>query len=310
VVLFVVGYSRIDVVRHELTETTYQSRLTRSRQQRQVLEQAGEQVLILELQGFIFFGTADNLLKRIKQRIDDSQQPAPRYVQLDFRRVTGLDSTALLSFSRMQQLAKSRGIAILYAGASPQVQRQLAQGAAAEVQEEVRFVSSAEQGVEWCENQILREAGIDVEERPPSLSEQLAEILPETESLAEMLSYFEEMEVEAGYHLIRQGEPAHDLFFIEEGQATVVLNVEEGAPVRLETMGGGVVGEIGFYLDYERTASVVTDVPSRIYRLSRARMRQMEEESPQAAANMHRLIVHLLSERIAHLVNTVGALER
>jgi SulP family sulfate permease len=190
------------------------------------------------------------------------------------------------------------------------VQRQLAQGAAAEVQEEVRFVSSAEQGVEWCENQILREAGIDVEERPPSLSEQLAEILPETESLAEMLSYFEEMEVEAGYHLIRQGEPAHDLFFIEEGQATVVLNVEEGAPVRLETMGGGVVGEIGFYLDYERTASVVTDVPSRIYRLSRARMRQMEEESPQAAANMHRLIVHLLSERIAHLVNTVGALER
>ena len=310
VVLFVVGYSRIDVVRHEMTETTYQSRLSRSQQQRRVIEQAGEQVLILELQGFIFFGTADNLLKRIKQRIEDPQQPSPRFVQLDFRRVTGLDSTALLSFNRMQQLAGSKGITILYAGASPQVQRQLAQGAAAEEQEEVRFATSAEQGVEWCENQILQEAGIDVEEKPPSLSEQLAEILPDAETVAEMLSYFEKMEVEAGYQLIRQGEPARDLFFIEDGQATVMLNVEEGAPVRLETMGGGVVGEIGFYLDYERTASVITDVPSTIYQLSRARMQQMEAENPQAAANMHRVIVHFLSERVAHLVKTVGALER
>ncbi len=310
VVLFVVGYSRIDVVRHELTEATYQSRLSRSRQQRRVLGQAGEQVLILELQGFIFFGTADNLLKRIKQRIEDWQQPAPRFLQLDFRRVTGLDSTALLSFSRLQQLAVSKDITILYAGASPQVQRQLEQGTATEGQEEVHFAASAEQGVEWCENQILQEAGIDVEEKPPTLSEQLAEILPNAESLIEMLSYFEKMEVEAGTHLVRQGEPAHDLFFIEDGQATVVLDVEEGSPVRLETMGGGVVGEIGFYLDYERTASVVTDVPSLVYRLSRARMLQMEAENPQAAANMHRLIVHLLSERVAHLVQTVGALER
>ena len=89
-----------------------------------------------------------------------------------------------------------------------------------------------------------------------------------------------------------------------------MLNVEEGAPVRLAPMGCGVVGEIGFYLDYERTASVITDVPSTIFQLSRARMQQMEAENPQAAANMHRVIVHFLSERVAHLVKTVGALER
>jgi SulP family sulfate permease len=274
------------------------------------LEKEGDQILILELQGFIFFGTADNLFKRLRQRIEDPEQPLPRYVQLDFRRVTGLDSTALLSFSRMQQLAESKGFSLLYASAIPQVQRQLEQSIVVDEEDDVRFAVTLEQGMEWCENQILQEAGLDVNEKPPSLSEQLAEILPGTEDLTEMLTYFEEMEVEPGYRLIRQGEPSHDLFFIEEGQATVELELEEGPPVRLETMGGGVLGEIGFYLGYDRTASVIVDVPSRIYRLTRANMRRMEKENPMAAANMHRLIVHLLSERVAHLVQTVNALER
>jgi SulP family sulfate permease len=310
VVLFVVGYSRIDVVRHELTEATYQSRVTRSHRQRQVLQQEGEQLLILELQGFIFFGTADNLLKRIRQRIEDPERPLPRYVLLDFRRVTGLDSTATLSFSRMQQLAESKGIILFYAGPSAQVRRQLEHGAAADEQQSVRFAASLEIGVEWCENQILHQAGIDVQEQPPSLSEQLSEILPDAESLSEMLPYFEEMDVEAGYRLIQQGEPSQDLFFVQDGQVTALLDLEEGDPVRLQTMGGGVVGEIGFYLGYERTASIIVDVPSRIYRLSRENLRRMEKENPQAAANMHRLIVHLLSERVVHLVKTVSALER
>jgi len=310
VVLFVVGYSRIDVVRHELTEATYQSRVARPRQQRQILEQEGEQLLILELQGFIFFGTADNLLKRIRQRIDDPERPLPRYVQLDFRRVTGLDSTAILSFTRMQQLAGSKGFTLLYAGPSEQVRRQLEQGTGDVEGEEIRFVASTEQGVEWCENQILYQAGIDFQQQPPSLSEQLAEIMPDAQYLAEMLPYFEEMEIETGTYLIQQGESSQDLYFVQDGQVTIVLELERGPPVRLETIGGGVLGEIGFYLGQERTASVIADSPSRVYRLSRTSMQRMEKENPQAAANMHRLIVHMLSERVAHLVKTVDALER
>ena len=55
---------------------------------------------------------------------------------------------------------------------------------------------------------------------------------------------------------------------------------------------------------------VIVDVPSKIYRLSRGNLRRMEKENPQAAGNMHQLVVHLLSERVAHLVKTVNSLER
>jgi SulP family sulfate permease len=309
VLLFVVGYSRIDVVRHEWTEATYHSRVTRSQQQRQILQQEEEQMLILELQGFIFFGTADNLLKRIRRRIEDPELPQPRFVLLDFRRVTGLDSTATLSFSRMQHLAESKRFTLIYAGASAQVRRQLVHGAAGGEQDLVRFSASLEQGVESCENQILQQAGLDGMDHAASLSAQLLEILPDAEYLAETLPYFEELKVDAGTCLIRQGHPPQDLYFVQDGQVTAVIGLEEGDPVRLETMSSGVVGEIGFYLGSERTASVVADVPTTLYRLSRDSLQQMEKENPQAAATLHRLIAHLLSERVAHLVKTVGALE-
>lgn len=310
VVLFVVGYSRIDVVRHRITGAVYHSRVARARPHRQVLKQEGHQLLILELQGFIFFGTAENLLKQIRQRIEDAEEPSPCYILLDFHRVTGLDSTALFSFSRMQQLAESRNFVLFYAALPSQVQRQLEHIVDGREQEMVHFAANLEQGVEWCEDQILQQAGMGDRKRPPSLAEQLAEILPDAEYLSELLPYFEPMEVEAGHRLIKQGEPSHDLYFVQDGQVTAVLEKEDGDPVRLETMGGGVVGEIGFYLGYNRTASIIVDVPSRIYRLSRESMRQMENENPLAAAHMHRLIVHLLSERVAHLVNTVDTLEQ
>ena len=310
IVFFVVGFSRIDVVRHELTEDTYPSRIVRSRQQRQVLEQVSDQVLILELQDFIFFGTADNLFKRIRRRFEDSEKPRPEFVVLDFRRVTGLDSTATLSFTRIQYLAQSKGFVIVYSGTSNQVRRQLEQGTAGTGEESVYFTDSLEKGVETCEDQILQQAKIGLLEQPPSLTEQVAEILPDAEFLSEMLSYFEEMDVEAGYRLIQQGDTSRDLFIVQEGRVTTLLEQGNGDPVRLGTIGGGVVGEIGFYLGYQRTASVVAEGPSRLYRLTRDNMQRMEQENPQAAANLHALVVHLLSERVAHLVKTVNALER
>ena len=309
VVLFVVGYSRIDVVRHEKTETTYFSRVSRSREQCQILQQDEGKLLILELQGFIFFGTSDNLLKRIRRRIEDPDLIQPRCILLDFRHVTGLDSTATLSFMRMQHLAESQAFTLIFTGTSAQVRRQLENTAVEDGQETVRFSPSLEKGVEWYENQILQQAGIGSLLQPPSLYVQLAEILPDAEDLSALLPYFDEMRVDAGYLLIRQGDPSQDLFFVQDGQVTALLGMEEGKPVRLQTIGGGVIGEIGFYLGFERTASVVADVPTTVYRLSRESLQKMEKENPQAAANLHRIIVHLLSERVSHLVRAVASLE-
>ena len=77
--------------------------------------------------------------------------------------------------------------------------------------------------------------------------------------------------------------------------------------VRLRRTGAGTtLGELGFYLDLPRTASVVADKPGKAYRLSVASLARMESEQPQLAAALHRFMAYLLAER---LVNTTQTLE-
>ena len=92
---------------------------------------------------------------------------------------------------------------------------------------------------------------------------------------------------------------------------TAQLEFPDRSPIRLETTRGGqVVGEIGFYLNQPRTAAVVTDEPSTIYRLSMQTLKQMEQNDPKAASAFHQGIIRVVSERLTNTTNTVNALQR
>ncbi|HJP66348.1 MAG TPA: SulP family inorganic anion transporter, partial [Actinomycetota bacterium] len=111
VILFVVNYSRTDVVRHTLSAATFSSNVERGREERDVLRRLGDQAHILELQGFLFFGTATALVDRIAARVRDGGQPPVRFLVLDFRRVTGVDSSAVMSFAKVAKLGEAHGFA-------------------------------------------------------------------------------------------------------------------------------------------------------------------------------------------------------
>lgn len=323
VVLFVVNYSRISVVKHAFSGADYQSRVTRRRAHRQILNRKGDEIYILQLQGFIFFGTANNLLNQVRQRIEATDMPRLRFVVLDFRQVTGLDSTASLSFAKIKQLARMQQIVLVLTnpsgeGASPVQRNSVAKFFAqmgdidqGEAEKTVRIFPDLDRGLEWCENQILLAAGVNLNDDKESLDFHFRSLLPDATNLDGLLKYFERLDVGSGYYLMKQGDPPGDLYFIESGQVTAQLEFPDRNPVRLETMRGGrVVGEIGFYLNQPRTASVVTDEPSTIYRLSIQTLKHMEQSDPEAASLFHQGMIRLVSERLTHLINTVNALQR
>lgn len=309
VILFVVNYSRIDVVKHMLTGRNFHSRVTRGRRQRLLLEELGESILILQLQGYIFFGTANNLLGRVRERIQLALSTRVRFVLLDFRQVTGIDSTALHAFLKLLQLAQEKGIILVLTELHDVIRdRLLREG----MLNEVRFLQvfhDLDHGIEWCENQILKDANIT--DGGQSLREQLMELLPLPAQVDNLLNYLDLKEVGAGEYLICQGDLSKQVYIIASGQVTAQIELPDQDPIRLETMSAGrVVGELGFYLGSPRTASVVADEASKIYVLSKADLEKMEAADPEAASAVHRLIIHLLAERVVHLMDTVNALQR
>lgn len=303
ILMFVLSYSRTAVVRQSFSGATYQSRVTRSPELRRALEGLCEQAMILRLQGYIFFGTANSLFETVRQRSKDG---AFRYVVMDFANVNGLDSTGLLSFQKMRQWAIDERITLMFTSLPPQLQQQLLRGGIVEEPGIIRFFDTMDHGVEWYENELL--AGQpDLPEPLDNLAAQLHYILPE-ESTRRIPDYMTAMETKAGDYLMRQGDASDYMYFVESGQVTAQLETGNGPPTRLETMQGGrVIGELGFYLGTPRTAAVVVDKAGMIYSLSRADWERMYLEDPEAADAFQKIIIRLQGERLVHLTRALQA---
>ncbi len=308
VLLFAVSYSWADVIRAEMSGATYHSRVTRPRQQQLLLDQMAARLAIFQLQGFIFFGTAHTIGDRVKQRISGPDEGRPSHVILDFSRVTGLDSTASISFSKIVQEAARRDISLGIAAPKPVIMNQLIRAGLCEPDAGFRLFASLDKGVEWCEEELLAAAGVDRDVQPPSIAEQLTQILGDAPGVAALTAYMQRLEVDAGQRVIVQGDPADTMYFVESGRVTAQLVRPDGEPVRLQSMASGnVIGEIGFYLGGNRTADVIADEASVIYRLSLADLETMQAKDAHLAAILHRLVAILLSERVAHLTAVVDS---
>lgn len=309
VLLFVISYSRANVVRYELSGSTYHSNVLRPPLYQRLLTAKGDWIYILKLQGFVFFGTANKLLDQVRQRVSDPGKLTPRYIVLDFRLVTGLDSSAVFSFVKMKQLAQSRQIILVFTHLAPTVHHQLEDKVLQHEPDPIwRVFPDLDHGIEWCENQAIEVfEGVGMAARTKSLMEQMRALTPT--SADRLMNYVEEQTVDAGYCLIRQGDEPKGLYFIETGQVTVQLELENNAIIRLRRMDAGtIVGELGVYLNRNATASVVTNRSSLLYRLSTDALKRMEQEEPELAAAFHRYMVNFLAERLAHTTDTLEAL--
>ena len=311
VVLFVVNYSRVDVVKIALSGATYASKVQRPLKHARALRVHGHELFILQLQGFLFFGTANRLVERLRQRMGEGGLPALRYLLLDFRLVSDIDSSALLGFVKMRKLVESQAAGLVFVHTTPAIRRQLESNGIRDGEGlVVRWFPELDRAVEWCENQILRAWNVALEEPDLPLDERLARSMVAVET-PRLMRYLERMEVPAGHMLMRQDEPADDVYLVESGRVTAQMELGDGATVRLLTMGpGSVVGQEELYQATSRTASVVSETPSVLYRLSAGALHRMETDEPSLAIALHHFMARLLTERLGVLQRTLRSLTR
>jgi SulP family sulfate permease len=296
--LFAVNYSRIELVREVEFGSTYRSNVARPPAERLALLSLAGRVQVLRVNGFVFFGTASGLLERIRKRVEAGSL---RFLLVDLRRVTGMDSSAVLSFRKVAQLAAANGFELVFSGVPDTVQAQLRRGGVASSDGVVRFEPDLDHGLQRCEDVLLE--GEDQVPAQEGSSDALAG-LP-----ARLWTYLERRSVPEGTVLIRQGEPPDDLFVLESGRLKVEMTTPNGTRMRLNSMSAGVVvGEIGLYLGAPRTADVVAETPSVVLRLSRASIEQMEVAEPELAAALHRWLAKTLAERLSDASRAFDAL--
>ncbi|HPX12378.1 MAG TPA: cyclic nucleotide-binding domain-containing protein, partial [Syntrophales bacterium] len=305
--LFAFHYSRIPIIRHELSGVSFRSNVERSSRQQNTLQEKGESIHILHLQGYIFFGSAYPLLLHLKEKMEAGGPGGVKHLLLDFGNVSGLDSSSLHIFSRIAQVAETNGVQLVFSGLVPGNEALLvsagciaSRNAGADCLP-ARVFPDLDYAMDWCEEEILREEGVETEALPAILEDHFAELFQKKGLWAHFRTYLDRLDMEKDAVLFQQGEPADDMVFVESGEVTAYLELAGGERKRLRTMGAGtVIGEMGLYLGTPRSATVVTERPSVLYRLTLKNFEKMEEEHSVLANMVHRFIVRILANRLAH----------
>lgn len=307
--LFVVDYSRVDIVNARLSGRYLRSSMELSRERQRLLTLHGETILILRLQGYIFFGTADRLRERIQGWLAEEGDTPTRYLLIDFRRATGIDSSAVLSFLKLAQYAEQKDFRLVLTGLSEPMRTAMRRGGIAlDEDRRLRCYGSLDRGLRWCEKKLLQ--AVEAEEEFSAEPQERLFPLDEGEApTRSLLTHMHRLELPAGHRLVTQGDNSHEMYFIESGQVGVHLMRNDGETVRLKTLSAGTtVGELAFYLDQKRSASVTCDQDSVLWRFGKDDLARLEREAPRLAAQFHQRMATLLSERLSAMNRLVQVL--
>ena len=157
VVLFAINYGRTELVHEVEFGSTYHSNVDRPQGELDALRALGERVQILRMSGFVFFGSASGLLERIRKRVEGGSL---RYLLVDLRRATGMDSSAVMSFRKVVQLAQANGFELVFTGVPDQIVTRLQRDGVVASDGVVRFEPDLDRGLQWCEDGLLAGARV------------------------------------------------------------------------------------------------------------------------------------------------------
>lgn len=301
--LFTLAYSRVALVRSQMTAAVRTSSMERSAAEAEYLATRGAETVILEMQGFMFFGSVGQLL----DAADDALQSAGediRHLILDFRRVHGMDLSSAMSFVKLENATRRRGTELILTGLNPDVRDRIDRSGACE---DVRMVDTLDAALVTIEEAALADRAAGAEAGARSA---IAEIIDELEAKGVPLAGPAEA-LAAGATVLEQGAPSDGLVLLLEGRLAAVIAQPEADVLKVATLTpGAIVGEIGYYTGTPRSARVVAETACVIRRIQDDAIAAATKAAPVEMSAFHARLARLMAKRLGRTTSLAVALDR
>ncbi|MGC4117290.1 MAG: SulP family inorganic anion transporter [Myxococcales bacterium] len=276
ILLFMREQIRETVIVRKVDLTRVRSTRRRGDEEQRLLAQKGEDGLLVQLRGDLFFGTTDQLLSKLEPDLNKR-----RLVLLDFRRVESMDYTAAHLLEQMQERLAERGGKLLFSGMpSGLLSRKAIEGYLRELgvvgsggDYGAQIFETRDSALEYMEESILAAAGWSHGESRPPL--EFAEIaLFQTlgaAATAELAPLVQKRSLKANEVLFNQGETGDELYFVRSGRIHIDMPLGSDKHHHLASVSrGDYFGEIAFLDRQARSANAHAATPAELFVLKRA----------------------------------------
>ncbi len=288
IALFLVTYARIDIVRARSTLAMQRSRVERPVRDLSYLAAHGSGQIVVQLSGYLFFGTAHALRARIKAEL--AADPRPDGILIDFAQAQGTDISALQTLARIatdaQMAEVSLTLSSMDAGRAAQLRHACDAGAVP------HFARSFDAALQGMEEHLLSHA-VPLEdatqEEPNPLIAELTKLVTTSTAVAQL-------SVPAETAFIRAGSQDRDLYLLQSGVARADITRPDGTHLRVaQFQPGAMIGELAHYAGVNRTADIVAETPVELLRIN---VTQLGRSHPNLASHLHNYTARVLARRV------------
>ncbi|MBF0450928.1 MAG: zinc-ribbon domain-containing protein [Candidatus Magnetomorum sp.] len=298
------------IIKRKYFGNQFHSKKMRSLSNSDLLEKEGNQIVIFELQGPLFFGSAENLSTQVEEAMNTA-----RYCIVDMKRVTEIDSTGANILTQLKRSFEKEKKYLLFTylkenkalwgfleimDISPQLK-------------DLRFFSDTDAALEWSEDNLLSSL--------PQLTGTQNEVPLEDMDIVKGFTH-DELEVlrqklyletyNDGEPIFREGDPGRDLFFLTKGSVSVKIRLRERNQLkRIFTFTSGVIfGEVALLDGKPRSADIwAEEKDTEVYRLSLDDFDVFRRERPEIAIKLIQNIARALTRHLRRSSDEVRALE-
>jgi sulfate permease, SulP family len=303
---FALSAARIDSIKYSFDGSEYRSSLDRSRDDQAVLSAHGGKIQGLNLQSYLFFGSANRLYQHVKALL--ARHPDCRFLVFDFKLVTGIDSSAAYSFAQIKRTAHDRGIKLLLVHLPPAAEKALRSSEF--ISDEVSIVPELDHALERCENEIIvQHQGLEQEEA--SLRDWFTQILGTELDATELIHRCQRLEVDAGEVIVSAGDAADSMHFILDGRVGIMIPAGDGRTTRVRSLGRyTTIGEMGLVSQAPRSATIQAEVASILYVLGTHQFEAIKSENPALGQKLLTYFVSVMAERLTFANRMITVLRR
>ncbi len=296
------------IVRRTIWGEHLRSRTARPATIQAALRELSSALVLVEVQGPIFFGSADQLTRHLED-ITTSE----RFLILDLKRVVDIDGSGVVALNRLDEVLDRRGCRLLLAYVAPDgpTARALADMGCARLVRDQRLFIDSDAALTWAEDELLRQA-----DRVPDDSDALAladfDIVKGigADGLAKLEALLEPVAFPAFAAIVVEGESGDSFYLLVSGRVVVSRRIE-GRILRFASSQAGIsFGEMGMLTGHLRAADITAETDVRCWKMEGARFRALCQADPALGLAMVTNIAIGLSDLAASLSDLARELER
>ena len=301
-VLFVRAQIGSTAVRHKMLLRQSPSSWHRPEPELAILEARGDEAVIFELQGSLFFGNTYQLYTDLEKEISTRS-----YVIIDLRRVQSIDVTAAHLFNLIRDAIRERGAKLVLSGIQENNPRGRnlheflgLNGLWHARSTTVRQFPDLDAAIAWVEDRLLGEAEYSVDGEAPMLLQDM-EIFArrKVETLQDLEACMDIRTCQAGDIIYAHGQPGDELYWVRRGSVRLMAQLPLGKRKSVASFGrGDFFGSLAFMDGQPRPNDAVAVTTTELYVLTRAKFNEVTAMHKQLAADLAYAMARTLALRL------------